>query len=109
MNEQWLGPGSEVYEANPGTPIFRSMVATSTIERNKVEVERLHRIRMSTNKFRKAARAAGYQITDEKLYFIRPVFKMKFGLHPISADIVRPFPGIRDVVALEAGYILKNI
>lgn len=92
----------------PG-PIFRSMVSTSTIERNKVEVERLHRIRMSTNKFRRAARDAGYEITDEKLYFIRPVFKMKFGLRPISADIVRPLPGIRDLVALEAGYILKNI
>lgn len=92
----------------PG-PIFRSMVKTSTIERNKVEVGRLHGIRMSTNKFRRAANAAGYQISDEKLYFIRPVFKMKFGLRPISADIIRPFPGIRDVVALEAGYILKNI
>jgi SAM-dependent methyltransferase len=92
----------------PG-PIFRSMVATSTVERNKVEVERLHGIRMSTNKFRRAARDAGYQMTDEKLYFIRPVFKMKFGLHPISANFMRPIPGIRDVVALEAGYILKNI
>lgn len=90
-------------------PIFRSMVATSTIERNKVEVERLHRIRMTTNKLSRAARAAGFTIADEKLYFIRPVFKMKFGLHPISADIMKPIPGLRDLLALEAGYILKNV
>lgn len=91
------------------TPIFRSMVATSTIDRNKVEVERLHKIRMTTNKLNRAARAAGFTVTDEKLYFIRPVFKMKFGLHPISADIMKPIPGLRDLLALEAGYILKNI
>ncbi len=91
------------------SPIFRSMVATSTVDRNKVEVQRLHRIRMTTNKLHRAARDAGFTIADEKLYFIRPVFKMKFGLRPIGAGIVKPFPGIRDLLALEAGYILKNV
>lgn len=90
------------------TPVFRRMVAGSTIDRNKVEVERLHRIRMTTNKLSRAARAAGFTIADEKLYFIRPVFKMKFGLRPIGADIIKPIPGLRDLLALEAGYILKN-
>lgn len=89
--------------------VFKAMVSTSEIERNKVEVQRLHRIRMTTSKLRKAARDAGYTIADEKLYLIRPVFKMKFGLHPIGADILKPFPGIRDAIAMEAGYILKNV
>jgi hypothetical protein len=77
-------------------------------EADKVEVRRLRRIRMTTTKFRRAARAAGYSILDEKLYFIRPVYKMKFGLNPVSADIVRPFPVLRDVIALEAGYLLRK-
>ncbi len=85
------------------TPLIQS-----GIERNRIEVERIRKIRMTTSKFHRAARAAGFTITDEKLYFIRPVFKMKFGLPPIAANFVRPIPGLRDIVALEAGYILKN-
>ena len=78
------------------------------IERNRIEVERLREIRMTTGKFHRAARDAGFTMADEKLYFIRPVFKMKFGLPPISANIIKPLPGLRDILALEAGYILKN-
>jgi hypothetical protein len=33
---------------------------------------------------------------------------MKFGWNPVSADIVKPFPVLRDIVALEAGYLLKR-
>jgi SAM-dependent methyltransferase len=87
--------------------VFEKMIASGR-EADKVEVRRLRRIRMTTTKFRRAARAAGYSILDEKLYFIRPVYKMKFGLNPVSADIVRPFPVLRDVIALEAGYLLRK-
>ncbi|MDB5034587.1 MAG: 3-demethylubiquinone-9 3-methyltransferase [Chlorobi bacterium] len=88
--------------------IFRPLIA-SGIERNRIEVERLREIRMTTSKFHRAARDAGFAIADEKLYFIRPVFKMKFGLRPIGAGIVKGIPGLRDVLALEAGYILKKV
>ena len=90
----------------PG-PVFRPLIK-SGIERNRIEVERLREIRMTTGKFHRAARDAGFTMADEKLYFIRPVFKMKFGLPPISANIIKPLPGLRDILALEAGYILKN-
>lgn len=73
-----------------------------------VEVRRLRKIRMTTSKFRLAARRAGYTLVDEKLFFIRPVFRSKFGLPPIGANILKPFPGLRDLLALEAGYILKK-
>ena len=73
-----------------------------------VEVRRLREIRMTTSKFRSAARRAGYSIVDEKLFFIRPVFRSKFGLPPIGANILKPFPGLRDVLALEAGYLLRK-
>src|SRR5688500_4436622 len=87
--------------------VFERMIASGR-EADKVEVRRLRRIRMTTTKFRRAAHNAGYSIVDEKLYFIRPVYKMKFGLNPVSADVVRSLPIVRDVVALEAGYLLRK-
>jgi SAM-dependent methyltransferase len=87
--------------------VFERMIASGRAA-DKVEVRRLRRIRMTTGKFRAAATAAGYSILDEKLYFIRPVYKMKFGLSPVSADLIKPIPGLRDIVALEAGYLLKK-
>jgi SAM-dependent methyltransferase len=89
-------------------PIFEAMIASGR-PADKVEVRRLRRIRMTTDKFRAAATAAGYSIVDEKFYLIRPVYKMKFGLSPISADFLRPIKGVRDVMALEAGYLLRSI
>ncbi|HVZ40822.1 MAG TPA: class I SAM-dependent methyltransferase [Candidatus Kapabacteria bacterium] len=89
-------------------PLFEAMIASSKSEIDKVEVRRLRRIRMSTSKMRAAAGAAGFTIADERLFAIRPVFKMKFGLHPIGANFLKPIPGLRDVFALEAGYLLKN-
>ena len=87
--------------------VFEKMIASGR-DADKVEVRRLRRIRMTTSKFRHAATNAGYTIADEKLYFIRPVYKMKFGLNPVSADIVKGLPYVRDVVALEAGYLLRK-
>lgn len=88
-------------------PIFEAMIASGR-PADKEEVRRLRRIRMTTTKFRAAADKAGYSIADEKLYFLRPVFKMKFGINPVGANFLKPIPGMRDIVALEAGYILKN-
>lgn len=92
----------------PG-PLFEAAIRSSTSEQDKVEVRRLHEIRMTTTKFRAAARAAGFTIDDERLFIIRPVFKMKFGLRPIGANFLKPIPLVRDMMAMEAGYLLKNI
>lgn len=73
-----------------------------------VEVDRLRDIRMTTTKFRDAAKAAGFTIADEQLFFLRPVFKSKFGLPAIGANLIRHIPGLRDVMALEAGYLLRK-
>jgi len=89
----------------PG-PLFERMIASGR-EADKVEVRRLRGIRMTTSKFRKAARAAGYSLLDERLFLIRPVFKMKFGINPIAANFLRRLPVLRDVMALEAGYLLR--
>ena len=89
------------------TPLFERVISSGR-PNDVVEVRRLREIRMTTSKFRRAATRAGYEIVDEKLFFIRPVFRSKFGLPPIGANILKPFPGLRDLLALEAGYILRN-
>lgn len=88
-------------------PLFERAIANGRAA-DVVEVRRLRAIRMTIAKFRRAARAAGYRLADEKLFFIRPVFRSKFGLRPIGANLLKPFPGVRDLLALEAGYLLKN-
>ena len=88
-------------------PLFEKVIANGRAN-DVVEVRRLREIRMTTTKFRQAAKGAGYEIVDERLFFIRPVFRSKFGLRPIGANILKPFPGLRDLFALEAGYILRN-
>ncbi len=88
-------------------PLFEKAIASGR-PNDVVEVRRLRDIRMTTTKFRRAAERAGYDLVDEQLFLIRPVFRSKFGLRPISANLLRRIPGLRDVFALEAGYILRK-
>ncbi len=88
-------------------PLFEKAIASGR-PADVVEVRRLRDIRMSIAKFRNAALRAGYEIADEQLFFIRPVFKSKFGLRPIKANLLKGIPGLRDVLALEAGYLLRK-
>jgi SAM-dependent methyltransferase len=72
------------------------------------EVTRLRTIRLTIGKFRQAVKNVGLEIVDEELYFLRPVFKLKFGLPTIKINAFRMMPGIREVAALEAGYLLRK-
>lgn len=89
-------------------PLFTKAIASGRPD-DVVEVQRLRQIRMTTTKFRRAARAAGFDIRDERLFLLRPVFKSKFGLPAVGANFLKPIPVLRDVLALEAGYILKKV
>ncbi|HET6402867.1 MAG TPA: class I SAM-dependent methyltransferase [Candidatus Kapabacteria bacterium] len=71
------------------------------------EVMRLRTIRLTIGKFRQAVKKAGLEIVDEELYFLRPVFKLKFGLPAMKVNALRMLPGLREVAALEAGYLLR--
>jgi SAM-dependent methyltransferase len=71
------------------------------------EVMRLRKIRLTIGKFRQAVKNVGLEIVDEELYFLRPVFKLKFGLPTIKINMFRRMPGIREIAALEAGYLLR--
>lgn len=102
------GPGKLPFLHYLPKPLFMKAIAGGRPD-DVVEVQRLRRIRMTTTKFRRAARAAGFDIRDERLFLLRPVFKSKFGLPTIGANFLKPIPALRDVLALEAGYLLKKI
>jgi hypothetical protein len=68
----------------------------------------LREIRLTIDKFRRAAKNARLEIVNEELYFLRPVFKMKFGLPAIKANFLKAVPGIRELAALEASYLLRK-
>jgi SAM-dependent methyltransferase len=72
------------------------------------EVSMLRRIRLTISKFRRALKNALLELVEEQLYFLRPVFKLKFGLPPIKANILKHMPGIRELAALEASYLLRK-
>lgn len=72
------------------------------------EVSSLREIRLTIDKFRRAAKNARLEIVNEELYFLRPVFKMKFGLPAIKANFLKAVPGIRELAALEASYLLRK-
>jgi len=72
------------------------------------EVKRLQKIRLTPKKFIKSALSQGYEMFHEDYYFIRPVFKMKFGLPTIKITPIAFLPGFKDVISLEASYILRK-
>lgn len=71
------------------------------------EVQRLHSIRLTAKKFITAAQKTGYQLHREEYYLLRPVFKMKFGLPTIPITPLKQVPLVKQVLSLEAAYILQ--
>lgn len=73
------------------------------------EVIRLQKIKLTTNKFERAANSAGYEVVNIDYYLIRPVFKSKFGLRPIKITFLKNIPFAKNLLALEATYLLKKV
>ncbi|MFP4544013.1 MAG: methyltransferase domain-containing protein [Candidatus Kapaibacterium sp.] len=72
------------------------------------EVKRLQQIRLTPKKFIEAANKAGYEIKKAEYYFLRPVFKMKFGLPTVKSTPLSFIPPVRDLLSLEASFILRK-
>lgn len=72
------------------------------------EVKRLTKIKLTPKKFEKAYNSAGYKLANVDYYFIRPVFRMKFGLSPIKTTPISFLPLVKDIFSLEAAYLLQN-
>jgi 2-polyprenyl-3-methyl-5-hydroxy-6-metoxy-1,4-benzoquinol methylase len=86
--------------------IFKKMIRSGRPQ-DIVEVERLIDIKLSPDKFLKAAINAGYEVVKEEYYFLRPVFKMKFGLPTIRINSIAKIPFLRNYLSMEASYILR--
>jgi SAM-dependent methyltransferase len=88
--------------------IFNRAYKNARLQIDVDEVSRLRNIRLTIGKMRRAIKNARLDLVREELYFIRPVFKMKFGLPPIRANVLRHIPGLRELTALEASYLLRK-
>lgn len=88
--------------------LFQPLVKTGRLQIDIDEVSRLREIRLTIGKFRDAAKQVGLQMVDEELFLLRPVFKLKFGLPTIKLNALRPIPGLREIGALEAAYLLRK-
>lgn len=74
------------------------------------EVKRLQDIKLTPKKFLKATEEAGFEVFQSDYYFIRPVFKMKFGLPTVKTTaLAKAIPFVRNYLSLEACYILRKV
>lgn len=87
-------------------PLFFRLIADGK-EIDVHEVQRLHAIRLTANAFMQAARTTGYTLSHEEYYMLRPVFKMKFGLPTIPITPLKSLPFVKQLLSLEAAYILQ--
>jgi SAM-dependent methyltransferase len=89
--------------------MFKPMTSKARHEIDIEEVSRLRDIKLTIEDFRRASENVGLEIIREELFFLRPVFKMKFGLPTVKANFLRHVPLLRELVALEASYLLKKV
>lgn len=86
--------------------IFNKLIASGR-EADIQEVKRLRNIRMTPKKFINAATSSGFEIFKYDYYLLRPVFKMKFGLPSLKITPLAFLPLIKNVISMEASFILK--
>ncbi len=89
-------------------PLFNQMLRSGWHEVDITEVRRLNKIRLSPAKFKRAATEAAYSLVHEQYFLLRPVFKMKFGLPTIPLTRIKWLPGVKEMLSLEANYILQK-
>ena len=90
-------------------PIFRKITASGWHELDIAEVRRLRNVRLTPRLFQRAAEAAGFRIVGERYYLSRPVFAYKFGLPTVSLTPLKALPGVKEILSLEANYIIQKI
>ena len=88
--------------------LFTKAYKNARLQIDVEEVSMLRGIRLTISKIRGAIKNALLELVDEQLYFIRPVFKLKFGLPPIKANFLKRIPIARELAALEASYLLRK-
>lgn len=87
--------------------IFHRLIASGR-ENDIGEVIRLKTIRLTVDKLKKSALNVNYNVFRQDYYLLRPVFKMKFGLIPISLTPIAFLPFVKNLFSLEATFILQK-
>ncbi len=88
--------------------LFQPMTVSGWHPVDIEEVRRLRSVALSPRKFLNAAQNAGYTVCHDRYYLLRPVFKMKFGLPTIPLTPVKWLPGVKELLSLEANYLLQS-
>lgn len=86
--------------------IFKFMIKSGRAA-DILEVKRLINIKLTTAKFDKAFKSAGFKLSNVDYYLIRPVFRMKFGLTPVKITKLASLPLVKNIFTLEAAYLLQ--
>lgn len=89
--------------------LFRRMTASGWHELDIAEVRRLRNIRLTPRSFQCAAAEAGFRVVGERYYLSRPVFAFKFGLPTVSLTPLKAVPGVKEILSLEANYIIQKV
>jgi SAM-dependent methyltransferase len=87
--------------------LFHSLIASGR-KNDIAEVKRLQKIRLTPKKFVESAHKAGFSISHEDFYMLRPVYKMKFGLPTLKLTAISSIPLVKGLFSLEAAYLLRN-
>ncbi|MCX7930588.1 MAG: class I SAM-dependent methyltransferase [Chlorobi bacterium] len=87
--------------------LFEAIIDRSQRPADRDEVRRLRTIRLTIEKFERAATEAGFDVVETKLYLLRPVFRFKFGLPTVALPSVLRRISLGNVIALEASYLLR--
>jgi SAM-dependent methyltransferase len=89
-------------------PLFTKAYKKARLQIDVDEVAHIRNVRLTIAKMRKTINDQGFELVREELYFLRPVFKMKFGLPAIKANFLKALPGVRELFALEASYLIRK-
>jgi SAM-dependent methyltransferase len=72
------------------------------------EVARLSGIRLTLSRFRSQVDASGWRIRQQRLYLLRPTFRLRYGLPVVPAGILGDIPGLRELVVTGAYFLLER-
>lgn len=72
------------------------------------EIKHIGKNKISIAKFEKLIRTAGLRIYKKNIYFLRPAFKIRYGLPIIRSGIMAHIPIINEFITSGAEYILRK-
>ncbi|MEJ5287396.1 MAG: hypothetical protein CH6_1787 [Candidatus Kapaibacterium sp.] len=88
-------------------PIFNLLVKNGR-PADVQEVLRLKSIRLTIRKFLKLVEEVGLDIIKSEFFFVRPVYKYKFGLNAVRLPSEPSFLLLKEILATEASFVIMR-